>query len=201
MKIGIVGTGLIGANVARLLARAGHQVIISFSRDPKKLEALAKEFDDYSVRVGTPAEAVAQSDVVVLSVHFAALDTAITQMGDVSGKILIDTNNPVDVKLPDSINGAQEIVRRLPGTRLVKAFNSLMYDLLTKLSFQEPLTVLPMAGDDPTAKEQVAQLIREIGFEPLDLGSLQRASLQEPGGPFFSKVMTLPVAQSILSRQ
>ncbi|GAB3220866.1 NADPH-dependent F420 reductase [Spirosoma arcticum] len=201
MTIGIIGTGLIGSNLARLLAKAGHQVRISFSRSPEKLGALAQELAAYSVAVTNPAEAVANSEVVILSIPFTALDTALAQMGDVANKILIDTNNPFGIKLSPGVNFGQEIARRLPGVRLVKAFNSLKYDLLIQLSFQEPLTVLPVSGNDQAANELVAQLIRETGFEPLDLGTLESTGLQEPGGPFFSKVMTLPVAQSILSRQ
>jgi 8-hydroxy-5-deazaflavin:NADPH oxidoreductase len=132
MNIGIVGAGLIGSSLARLCARAGHSVLLSFSRSTDKLNALAAEIGPL-VQVGTPAEAVQFGEIVVLSVHFEAMDTAIAQMGDMTGKVIVDTNNPFDIKLPAGMTAAQEVLRRLPHVRLVKAFNTLYYvELVSK---------------------------------------------------------------------
>lgn len=102
MKIGIVGVGNIGGAVAKIFAKAGHSVILSWSRNPEKLQQLAAELSQYqSAEVGTPAEAVQKADVVVLSAKFAIMDDMRSQMGDVTGKIIIDTNNQYDIVLPE----------------------------------------------------------------------------------------------------
>ncbi len=196
MRIGIVGSGLIGSNLARLLVGAGHEVWLSFSRSAGKLTQLARVLGA-KARVSSPAEAVATSQLTVLSVHFGALDEAIGQMGDVAGKIIIDTSNPVDIDLPPGMTGAGEVLRRLPGIRLVKAFNTLRYDLLVSQSQRQPITVIPFAGDDPEANALVKGLIEEVGFQPLDVGGLPAVALLEPGGPFFNRVLTLPQAQAL----
>lgn len=199
MNIGIVGTGLIGGTLARQFAQAGHLVFVSFSRSPEKLAALTAQTGP-NVRAGTPAEAVAFGDVVVLSVHFAVMDEAIEQMGDVGDKVLIDTNNPFDIDLPPGTTAAQEVLRRLPGVRLVKAFNTLMYSELMSKSHHPPHYALPYAGNDATANEQTATLILAIGFEPVLTGSLLRVGLQEPGGPLYGQALTPEQARAILEQ-
>ncbi|WP_046246343.1 NADPH-dependent F420 reductase [Hymenobacter terrenus] len=196
-KIGIVGAGLIGGNLARLFTQAGHQVLLSFSRAPQKLRTLTQELGS-NAQAGTPAEAAAFGDIIVLSVHFAALDAALAQTGNLQGKILIDTNNPFDITLPPGVSGAQEIARRLPGAHIVKAFNTQGYTVLLEKSFATPRLVMPLAGDD-AAKDVVASLIVAAGFEPFDLGNLAEAHLQEPNGPFYNKALDRAHAQTLLA--
>src|SRR4029453_13137737 len=90
MRIGVVGAGRIGGNAARLFAKAGHEVLVSFSRDPQKLDALAAEIGG---RAGTPAEAVAFGGGVMLSVSWTLIDDVLAQAGSLDGKIVIDTTN------------------------------------------------------------------------------------------------------------
>src|SRR5919108_5163964 len=90
MRIAIVGTGRIGANAARLFARAGHEVVLSFSRDQDKLEALAAELGG---RAASPREAVQAADVVFFSVPWRMVDEVLEQTGSLEGKIVIDTTN------------------------------------------------------------------------------------------------------------
>jgi predicted dinucleotide-binding enzyme len=199
MQIGIIGAGMIGGNLARLFAKAGHQVMVSFSRSPEKLTALAREIGT-SARTGSPAAAVRCGEVVVLSVHFSALGAALAQTdpADFEGKVVLDTNNPFDIKLPAGTTGAAEITRRLPGIQLVKAFNTLGADLLLTRGFQEPRTVVPYAGDHPGANQSMARLIADAGFEPLAAGGTEAVSLLEPGGPFFGKTLTPDQARTVL---
>ena len=199
MKIGIIGAGQIGGNLARLFAKAGHQVMLSFSRSPEKLNALAREIGS-SAQTGSPGAAARFGEVVVLSVHFAALEAVLSQINpeDLKGKAVIDTNNPFDIKLPAGTTGAEEIMRRLPGIELVKAFNTLGADLLVSRSFHQPRTVMTYAGDNPNANQTVARLIADAGFEPLAAGGRGEIAFLEPGGPFFGKTLTLDQARTML---
>lgn len=196
MKIGIIGTGNIGSNLARLFVKAGYEVILSYSRSPEKLKTLAKELGP-KAKVGTVAEAVKVSNITVLSIRFAVLDEVKEQMNSFSDKIIIDTNNPYDIKLEKGISAASEVERRLPGIRLVKAFNTLYFEHLLAKSFSNPLIVMPISSDDEEAKGIVKMLIKDVGFVPFDLGRLDNVLLQEPGGPFYNKPLTLSQAEKI----
>ncbi|HTL09677.1 MAG TPA: NAD(P)-binding domain-containing protein, partial [Chitinophagaceae bacterium] len=128
MKIGIIGTGKIGSNLARLFVAAGHEVILSWSRSPEKLILLSLELGNHHhAKAASVAEAVQDTDLCILSIHFAILDDVKKQMGDVEGKIIVDPNNRNDIRLPDGVSAASELQRRLPGIRLVKAFSTLHY--------------------------------------------------------------------------
>lgn len=198
MKIGIIGTGNIGGNLARLFVKAGHEVILSWSRSPEKLINLSIELGNHHhAKAASVSEAVQEVDFTILSIRFAIMDEVKKQMGPLSGKIIVDTNNPYDIKLPAGVSAASEVQKRLPGIRLVKAFNSLHYTLLISNSFNNPLTINPISGDDEEAKEVVKKVITEIGFEPFDLGGLNNVLLQEPGGPFYNKALTLMQSKAI----
>ncbi len=200
MKIGIIGTGKIGSNLARLFVKAGHQVILSWSRSPEKLIQLSIELGNHqNAKAASVLEAVQDVDLTILSIRFAIMDEVIKQMGNTKGKIFVDTNNPYDIKLPAGVTAASEVQRRLPGTKLVKAFNSLYYELLLSNSFSDPLTVMPVSSNDEGAREIVMQLIWETGFAPFNLGGLNHVLLQEPGGPFYNKAISLEEAEEIWS--
>src|SRR5579875_1920867 len=128
MRIGIVGAGNIGSNVARLWANAGHQVMLSFSRDPQSLESVATDIGDQA-SAGNPRQAVEFGDVVLLSVPWPVIDEALAQMGSLVQKIVIDTTNqfgPGGVQqLPNGMSAAEYNARRMPGAQLVKSYNTL----------------------------------------------------------------------------
>ena len=92
MKIGIVGAGRIGGGIARQLGAAGHEVKLSFSREPAKLASLAEEIGN-GASTGTPREAVEFGEVVVVSVPWGELPSVLEQLGSLDGKIVIDTTN------------------------------------------------------------------------------------------------------------
>jgi 8-hydroxy-5-deazaflavin:NADPH oxidoreductase len=197
MKIGIIGTGNIGSNLARLFVKAGHQVILSWSRSPEKLIQLSIELGTKQAKAASVEEAVQDVDITILSIRFSFMDEVKKQMGDLNGKIIVDTNNPYDIKLPKGVSAASEVQRRLPGVRLVKAFNTLYYTLLLENSFGKPLTVMPICSDDEGAKRIVESVIDSIGFAPFDLGGMNNVLLQEPDGLFYNKVLTLEEAENI----
>jgi 8-hydroxy-5-deazaflavin:NADPH oxidoreductase len=198
MKIGIIGTGNIGGNLARLFVKADHEVILSWSRSPEKLIRLSVELGNHQQAIAASVEeAVQEVDITILSIRFGIMDEVKKQMGNLNGKIIVDTNNPYDIKLPKGVSAASEVQRRLPGVRLVKAFNTMYYTLLLSNSFASPRTVLPVCSDDKEAKEIVKNLITEIGFAPFDLGSLDNVLLQEPDGPFYNKILTLEDAEKM----
>jgi predicted dinucleotide-binding enzyme len=130
MKIGIIGSGRIGGNAGRLFAGAGHEVLFSFSRDPQTLADLAASVGPLA-RAGTPREAVEFGEVVMLSVPWGVIDEALAQAGPLDGKIVIDTTNQYDmatwtlIQFPDGLSAAEFNQRRMPGAKLVKAFNTL----------------------------------------------------------------------------
>jgi 8-hydroxy-5-deazaflavin:NADPH oxidoreductase len=178
--VGIVGAGRIGTMIGRHLARAGHEVTLSFSRDRDRLNATAAGI---GARAGTPQEA-AHADVVVLSVPWTAVDDIVGSV-ELDGKIVVDTTNQFGAggweEIPGGLTAAQFNQRRMPGARLVKSFNTLT------AAFQESEAGRPsetrvvqwMCGDDEDAKATVAQLIRDAGFEPVDVGGLADAAVME----------------------
>src|SRR4051794_32709173 len=121
MRIGVIGAGRIGGNAARLFAQAGHDVLLSFSRDPARLRSRAEQI---GASDGTPAEAVAFGDVVMLSVPWGTIDEALAQAGSLEGKIVIDTTNQFGPEgleqLPEGLTAVQLNQRRMPGARVVK---------------------------------------------------------------------------------
>jgi 8-hydroxy-5-deazaflavin:NADPH oxidoreductase len=191
MRVGVIGAGRIGGNAARMLAAAGHEVLLSFSRDPSRLEALAVSIGERA-RSGTVAEAGGFGDVVMLSVPWGMIPAVIDQAGPLTGRTVIDTTNqygPGGLQpIPEALTAAQFNQRRLPGALVVKAFNTLTSDFQASQAGRpaSERVVLFMCGDDPGAKRIVAGLIDDIGFAAADLGGLAEAGPMEaprrPGG-------------------
>jgi 8-hydroxy-5-deazaflavin:NADPH oxidoreductase len=182
MHIGVIGAGRIGGNAARLLAAAGHDVVVSYSRDEQRLRALA---DEIGARVGTPAEA-AEAEVVILSVPWRLVPEVLEQAGSFDGKVVIDTTNQFGAQgveeIPDGLTAAQLNQRWMPGARLVKSFNTLTSAFQASEAGRpdpEQRVVLFLAGDDANAKDIASGLIRDAGFEPADVGGLADAAVME----------------------
>lgn len=184
MRIGIIGSGNIGGNAGKLLARAGHEVIFSYSRNPEKLEALAEEAGNDS-RSGTPREAADFGDVVVLSVGWNRVDDALETIDDLSGKILIDTTNPYGPEgleePPGGTSAAEFNTHRVKDARLVKAYNTLTSGFQAEASSrpQAERAAMFYAGEDEEAKTILAGLIRDSGFEPVDVGGWAEVWIME----------------------
>jgi 8-hydroxy-5-deazaflavin:NADPH oxidoreductase len=182
MKVGIVGAGRIGGGIARQLAGGGHEVLLSFSRDPQSLEMLAAEIGP-SATTGNPAKAVGFGDVVVISVPWSTWPQALEQMGSLAGKIVIDTTNQFGAApLPAAGQTAAQLnVGRLPGARYTKSFNTLTSAFQAQAaSWPEAEKVVQrLCGDDAEAKQVVAGLITDAGFVPVDLGGTAGCAVME----------------------
>lgn len=205
MNIGILGAGNIGANAARLFAAAGHDVRIASTHDPKTLEAKARELGE-RVHAATPEDAVAFGDVVLLAVPWSRKEDAIPAAGPYDDKIVIDAMNPYteDFEIEDlGDRTSSEITETLvPGARLVKAFNTIHYRRLAsegKPKGTKGRLAIFLAGDDAAAKAVVAKLIDEIGFDPVDTGSLADGRRQQPGSPIYNVPLTASEAKKGLA--
>lgn len=206
MKIGIIGSGNIGGTTAQLFADAGHQVAISNSRGPQSLRDFEKSRDS-NIKAMTIEEAVAFGDVILLAIPWIKRHE-LPSSGQLNGKIVIDAMNPYsenfeDINLEPS-SSSEEVAKQLNGARMVKAFNTMYYQhLKTKGNAKLPKedrTVLFVAGDDAQAKSIVSKLIEEIGFTPVDTGSLREGGhKQQPGSKIYNNPMTLQIAQKKLS--
>jgi predicted dinucleotide-binding enzyme len=187
MKIGILGSGLMGAKLGILFARAGHAVTFSYARDTGKLERLAREAGKHA-RAGSVREAAQDADAVLLAVHWLRFDDVLTQAGDLSGKVVLTCSLPMDegdagLVVGRDSSGAEELAKRLPKTKVVCAFNTVPSEVLFgvyEARKKSPRPSLAYCGDDATAKKVAAQLIRDVGFEPVDAGPLKIARYTEP---------------------
>jgi predicted dinucleotide-binding enzyme len=182
MRIGIVGAGRIGGNAARLFARAGHELLLSFSRDQERLERLASEI---GARAGTPHDAAQFGEVVMLSVPWTLVDEALDQAGPLDGKIVIDTTNQFGHGGLEDLAGrtaAQINAARMPRARYTKAFNTLTSGFQARAAGRTgpDRVVMFLCGDDEEAKRMVSGLIDEAGFTPVDLGGIADAAPMEP---------------------
>jgi 8-hydroxy-5-deazaflavin:NADPH oxidoreductase len=182
MKIGVVGAGRIGGNVARQAVRVGHDLKLSFARDQARLDALAEELGDHA-SVGTPAEAAAFGEVVVLSVPWDLIPEAIEAAGSLEDKIVIDTTNqfgsgpmPEEGETAATFNKA-----RMPGARYTKSFNTLTSGFQAEAAGRagEGRVVQWVCGDDEDAKQVVMELIEEMGYAPIDLGGTATCAVME----------------------
>ncbi|RPH36670.1 NADP oxidoreductase [bacterium] len=204
MKIGIIGAGRIGGTLAKLFTTAGHQVAVSNSREPESLRSLVAEAGK-NVQAMTVQDAAAFGEIVILAVPWRKPE-ALPPPEMVAGKIVIDAMNPYGTggTLIDLGPGtsSEETAKRLPGCRLVKAFNTIYYKHLQErgTSKKEERITIYVAGDDEEAKSVVKQLIEEIGFAPFDTGSLRNGGRkQQPGSPIYNNPMTLERAKEIFN--
>lgn len=187
MRIGILGSGLMGAKLGTIFARAGHEVVFSYSRNQKKLQKLARDAGA-KARPGTPADAAQNADALLLAVHWSRFDDVLAQAGDLSGKIIITCSLPMNAEdsglvVAGSSSGAEELAKRLPRARVVSAFGTVPSEVLFGVFERRKRKNRPSmvySGDDAKAKRVAAQLIRDAGFEPVDAGPLRIARYSEP---------------------
>ena len=181
MKIGIIGTGKIGGSLAELWAKAGYELLIS-SRHPEELQDLARRLGP-GVRAGTPREAAAFGEVVLVSAPYGAFP----QIGrdyaaELRGKVVLDPGNPYPSRDGDMAYEARKKgtgvadAEFFPGVRLVRAFNSLPYWELKSEAYRAgEKAAIPLAADDADALRIAERLVRDAGFEPVIVGGLSRA--------------------------
>jgi 8-hydroxy-5-deazaflavin:NADPH oxidoreductase len=208
MKIGILGAGRIGAVAARLFVAAGHEVTISNSRGPDSLLELVAELGS-GAHAGDIAGAAAFGEIVLLAVPWHRTD-ALPAPALLRDKIVIDAMNPYRPEggfydLGQSTS-SEEVLKRIPGVRLVKAFNTIYYEHLAgrgrkDLPIEERHAIY-VAGDDPAAKAVVERLIEAIGFAPVDTGSLREGGrLQQPESPIYNQTFTAREARAFFRNE
>ena len=167
MKIGIIGDGNVGSALARGLKRAGHEV-------------RAVGNDDAAIR-----DAATSAELVVVAVPFGAIDDVVKSAGKLlEGKTVVDVTNALDANMNLAVgfttSGAEELQSKLPRSRVVKAFNTVFAQHMDSGKLGDQRLSAFVAGDDESARKQVIELARSIGFDAVDSGPLKNARLLEP---------------------
>jgi 8-hydroxy-5-deazaflavin:NADPH oxidoreductase len=206
LRIGVIGTGRMGGALATHWTKAGHEVLMS-SRHPGELRPLAASLGARA-RVGTPREASAFGEVVLVSVPYAAMpeigrDNAL----QLKGKVVLDTSNPVEGRDgPMAIAALKKgaglaTAEFLPGTRVVRAFNCIPAASLANNAHRRPERIaIPIGGDDAHALAVAERLVRDAGFDPVVVGSLAETRRFDLGQPLASAQLTAAELRKAIGR-
>jgi predicted dinucleotide-binding enzyme len=187
MRIGILGSGLMGSKLGTLFARAGHEVVFSYARHRGKLEELARNAGR-NAHAGTPAEAARDADAVLMAVHWSRVDDVLEQAGKLSDKVIVTCSLPMNdddtaLAVGHVSSGAEELAKKVRRAHVVAAFNTVPSEVLYSVYEARQKTTRPgivYYGDDERAKNVAAQLILDVGFEPVDAGPLRIGRYAEP---------------------
>jgi predicted dinucleotide-binding enzyme len=187
MRIGILGSGLMGAKLGTLFARAGHDVVFSYARSEQKLRRLARGARG-NAKAGTPSEAARDADALLLAVHWNRVDDVLARAGDVSGRVIVSCVLPLNASntrfvVPHTSSGAETLARKIRTAPIVSVFGTVPSEVLFSVFEARRKSSRPdmlYCGDDAAAKRAAAELIRDVGFNPLDLGPLRLARYTEP---------------------
>lgn len=187
MRIGILGSGLMGGKLGTIFARVGHEVVFSYARRQEKLKRLAEDAGGRA-RAGTPREAAQDADALLLAVHWLQVDDVLRQAGDLSGKVIVTCSLPMDVGntglvISHTSSGAEELAKKVPKARVVSAFNTVPSEVFfgvyeARRKANRPSLVY--CGDDAKSKKIATELIRDVGFNSVDAGPLRIARYTEP---------------------
>jgi 8-hydroxy-5-deazaflavin:NADPH oxidoreductase len=187
MRVGILGSGLMGSKLGTIWARAGHEVVFSYARSEQKLKRLARDAKGQA-RAGTPREAAREADAVLLAVHWSRINDVLKQSGDWSGKVIVTCSVPMNedntaLVVAHTSSGAEQLAQMVPQARVVAAFQTVPSEVLfgvyeARRKARRPSLVY--CGDDADAKAVAVQLIRDVGFDPVDAGPLRIARYNEP---------------------
>jgi predicted dinucleotide-binding enzyme len=187
MRVGILGSGLMGAKLGTIFARAGHEVVFSYARSEEKLKKLAREAGT-KAHAGTPLEAAKDADAVLVAVHWSRIDDVLKQAGDLSEKVILTCSLPMNADntkliLGTDTSGAEELAKKVPRAHVVAAFNTVPSEVpfgVFESKRKKTHPSLVYCGDDESAKKVAAGLIRDVGFDPIDAGPLRIARYTEP---------------------
>src|SRR5438034_10363254 len=187
MRVGILGSGLMGGKLGTIFARAGHEVVFSYARSMEKLKKLARDARG-KARAATPSEAAQEADALLLAVHWSRIEDVLNQTGDLSGKVVVTCSLPMnddntELVVAHTSSGAEELAKMIPKARVVAAFSTVPSEVLfgvyeAKRKAGRPSLVY--CGDDESGKGVAAGLIRDVGFDPVDGGPLRLARFTEP---------------------
>jgi predicted dinucleotide-binding enzyme len=187
MRIGILGSGLMGAKLGTIFARAGHEVVFSYARSQEKLKKLAREAGS-KAQAGSVREAAQKADALLLAVHWSRIEDVLKQAGDLAGKVIVTCSLPMDedntqLIIGTTASGAEALAKMVPKARVVCAFNTVPSEVLFNVfeaRHKKPRPSLVYCGDDQHAKDVAVELIHDVGFDPVDAGPLQIARYTEP---------------------
>ena len=198
MRIGIVGAGMIGSTLAKLWVDAGHEVRLA-SRHPDELQPIVARLGKRAT-VGTPVDAATFGDVVMLTVPLRAVPDLARELGaSLVGKVVLDTGNAYEKRDGQAARDATKhpqgsagwAAEMFPGTRWVKAFNTVYFKTLASEARRSGDRVgIPLAGDDAQAVETAARLVQDAGFDPVVVGALARGKEFEPDTPPYNTGMS-----------
>src|SRR5207302_11043906 len=171
MRVGIVGSGLMGAKLGTLFARAGHEVVFSYARSEQKLSELAREAGA-KARHGALREAAQEADAVLLAVHWSRVDDVLSQAGDLSGKVIVTCSLPMnddntELVVAHTTSGAEMLAKKVRDARVVCAFNTIPSEVLFGVFEARKSATRPSllyCADDARGKKVAATLIRDVGF-------------------------------------
>ncbi|TDD57236.1 NADP oxidoreductase [Nonomuraea terrae] len=190
--LGLIGSGLIGGTLARLAVNSGLDVVLSNSREPQTLSELVTDLGPRA-RAGTPQEAAAAGDWVVVTIPLKAYRSVPQE--PLAGRTVLDTNNYYpqrDGAFPEldakETTTSELLQRHLPGAHVVKAFNNIFFRHLADLprpAGAQDRTALPIAGDDAGAKARATELLDLLGYDAVDAGPLAEGWRFEPGTPVY----------------
>src|SRR5437660_7548967 len=174
MRVGILGSGLMGGKLGTIFARAGHEVVFSYARSEQKLKLLARDAQG-KARAGTPREATQEADAVLLAVHWSRIEDVLNQTGDLSGKVIVTCSLPMnedstELVVAHTSSGAEELAKMVPKARVVAAFQTVPSEVLfgvyeARRKASRPSLVY--CGEE-SGKGVAAELIRDVGFDPVD---------------------------------
>jgi predicted dinucleotide-binding enzyme len=191
MRVGILGSGLMGAKLGTIFARAGHEVVFSYARSDDKLKKLARDAGK-NARAGTPADAAKNADAIFLAVHWSRIDDVLKRAGDLSGKVIVSCSLPMNAGntkliLGTTSSGAEKLAKKILRAHVISAFNTVpsevLFDVFQAKSNAKHKAKRPSliyCGDNRHAKDVAAELIRDVGFDPVDAGPLRIARYTEP---------------------
>lgn len=187
MRVGIIGSGLMGGKLGTLFARAGHEVVFSYARNHEKLKKLARDAGK-NASAGTPVKAAQDADALLLAVHWSRIDDVLNQTGDLSGRVIVSCSLPMNADNTELVvahtsSGAEELAKMIPKARVVSAFNNVPSEVLFDVFEGRHKSTQPSlvyCGDDSSCKKIAAELIGDVGFDPIDVGALRMARYTEP---------------------
>lgn len=191
MKLGIIGAGNVGGTLGRILTQKGHEIVFGV-RDPQsaKVQAVV-ESTGGKARTASVLEAASHGEVLILATPWNATQEAIASAGNLTGKIIIDATNPIEMTpaglaagltIGYNTSAAEEIAQWASEALIVKAFNNIGASCFENLQFGSQTATAFICGDDVEAKKIVTNVAQDIGFEVIDAGDLKQARLLEPLG-------------------
>src|SRR3974390_294308 len=202
LRIGVIGSGQIGGTIGGLWVKAGHPVLFS-SRHPEELKELVAGLGPLAQN-GTVAQAISFGDVLFIAVPYGAFPQIGKDHGDaMRGKITLDACNAGGSALAEEVerDGIGVTSQKyLPGTRLVRAFNTMNYKIFaSEANRPDPKLAVPIAGDDQDAVRIAAALVRDAGFDPVVVGKLADAKLFQRGRPGYGQQVSAAELKQKLS--